>query len=102
MHIPHRPPQLDRQAANRLVPNTTFRLVSEFRPVSGRSDVLGCFEVLLTEEDGMPAPCAINFHHVSLGQRDRFGVVLFSLSAERWSEVRNALLRACGFDHESE
>ena len=59
-------------------------------------------EVLLTEEDGMPAPCAINFHHVSLGQRDRFGVVLFSLSAERWSEVRNALLRACGFDHESE
>ena len=59
-------------------------------------------EVLLTEEDGMPAPCAINFDHVSLGQRVRFGAVLCSLSAERWPEVRSALLRACGFDNESE
>jgi len=59
-------------------------------------------EVLLTEEDGMPAACAINFDHVSLGQRDRFGAVLCSLSAERWPEVRSALLRACGFDNESE
>jgi hypothetical protein len=50
----------------------------------------------------MPAPCAINFDHVSLGQRDRFGTVLCSLSAERWPEVRKALLHACGFDHESE
>jgi mRNA interferase MazF len=55
-------------------------------------------EVLLTEEDGMPTPCAINFDHVSLGHRDRFGAVLCSLSGERWPEVRHALLRACGFD----
>ena len=59
-------------------------------------------EVLLTEVDGMPAPCAINFDHVSLGQRDRFGAVPRSLSAERWPEVRNASLRACGFDHKAE
>jgi mRNA interferase MazF len=57
-------------------------------------------DVLLTEKDGMPATCAVNFDHVSLGQRDRFGSVLCSLSAGRWPEVSIALLRACGFDQE--
>ena len=55
-------------------------------------------EVLLTEEDGMPAACAANFDHVSLGQRDRFGTVLCTLSERRWPEARRALLSACGFD----
>ena len=55
-------------------------------------------EVLLTEEDGMPAACAVNFDHVSLGQRDRFGTVLCTLSERRWPEARRALLSACGFD----
>ena len=55
-------------------------------------------EVLLTEEDGMPAACAVNFDHVSLGQRDRFGTVLCTLSEQRWPEARRALLSACGFD----
>ena len=54
-------------------------------------------EVPLTEEDGMPVPCAVNFDHISLGQRDRFGSVLCSLPPERWLEVRHALLTACGF-----
>jgi len=45
-------------------------------------------EALLTEEDGMPAACAVNFDHISLGQRDRFGTCLCTLSAERWPEVR--------------
>ena len=57
-------------------------------------------EVLLTEEDGMPAACAVNFDHLSLGQRDRFGSVLCTLSEQRWPEVRRALLTACGFDLE--
>ena len=57
-------------------------------------------EVLLTEDDGMPTACAVNFDHVSLGQRDRFGAVLCSLSEDRWPEVRRALLTACGFDQE--
>lgn len=26
-------------------------------------------EVLLTEEDGMPAACVLNFDHISLGER---------------------------------
>jgi len=59
-------------------------------------------EVLLTEEDGMPTACAVNFDHISLGQRDRFGTVICNLSVERWPEVRSALLTACGFNWESE
>jgi mRNA interferase MazF len=55
-------------------------------------------EVLLTEEDGMPAVCAINFDHVSLGQRDRFGAMMCRLPESRWSEARRALLKACGFE----
>ena len=57
-------------------------------------------EVLLTEEDGMPIGCAVNFDHRSLGQRDRFGAVLCTLPEQRWPEVRSALLLACGFDRE--
>jgi mRNA interferase MazF len=54
-------------------------------------------EVFLTEEDGMPVACAVNFDHVSLGERDRFGSLLCTLSERRWPEVRRALLTACGF-----
>jgi mRNA interferase MazF len=54
-------------------------------------------EVLLTERDGMPLACALNFDHLSLAQRDRFGPVLCTLSERRWTEVRTALLTACGF-----
>lgn len=57
-------------------------------------------EVLLTEKDGVPAACAVNFDHISLGQRDRFGSVLCTLPAQRWPEVRRALLIACGFGQE--
>ena len=55
-------------------------------------------EVVLTEGDGMPAACAVNFDHISLGRRDRFGSVWCTLPGERWTEVRRALLIACGFD----
>ncbi len=57
-------------------------------------------EVLSTQEDGMPAACAVNFDHLSLGQRDRFGSVLRTLSEQRWPEVRRALLVTCGFEQD--
>jgi mRNA interferase MazF len=57
-------------------------------------------EVLLTEEDGMPAACAANFDHLALGQRNRFGSVLCTFSEQRSPEVRRGLLTACGFDQE--
>jgi mRNA interferase MazF len=54
--------------------------------------------VLLTQADGMPVPCALNFDHVSLAQRDRLGPVLCSLPDSRWPEIKSALLTACGFE----
>jgi mRNA interferase MazF len=54
-------------------------------------------EVVLTADDGMPATCALNFDHVSLGQRDRIGALLCNFPEGRWTEVRQALLVACGF-----
>lgn len=95
----------------------TFRLPDERRPVLvlTRDEVIDRLneiivapvtrtirgvrtEVLLTEEDGMPAACAVNFDHASLAQRDRFGSALCTLPEQRWPEVRSALLTACGFD----
>jgi mRNA interferase MazF len=55
-------------------------------------------EVVLTPDDGMPVVSAINFDHVALAQRSRLGAALASLPESRWSEVRSALLTACGFD----
>lgn len=55
-------------------------------------------EVVLTEDDGMPVACALNFDHVSLAERNRIGSVLCRLVDTRWPEVRQALLFACGFE----
>jgi len=54
-------------------------------------------EVTLTQNDGMPVECALNFDHVSLAQRDRIGGVLCNLPETRWPEVERALMIACGF-----
>jgi mRNA interferase MazF len=58
-------------------------------------------EVLLTPDDGIPTPCALNFDHVALAQRDRIGAVLCTLPVARWPEVRRSLLIACGFAPEA-
>lgn len=90
----------------------TFRLPDKRRPVLvlTRDEVLDCLneisvapvtrtvrglrtEVPLTEEDGMPTACAVNFDHISLGQRDRFGSVLCNLSPERWAASGEASAR---------
>jgi mRNA interferase MazF len=55
-------------------------------------------EVELTQQDGMPVACALNFDHVSLAQRDRIGSVVCSLPEGRWREVQRALMIACGFE----
>ena len=54
-------------------------------------------EVVLSEDDGMPTICALNFDHVSLAQRTRIGSALCTLPDSKWPEVRRALLTACGF-----
>ncbi len=55
-------------------------------------------EVVLTRDDGMPAECAINLDHVQTVSRSRIGGLIVPLSADRWREVRAALLFALGFE----
>jgi mRNA interferase MazF len=59
-------------------------------------------EVLLTEADGLPTMCALNFDHVGLAQRSRLEAVITTLPSERWKEVEQALLLACGFTPKDE
>jgi mRNA interferase MazF len=54
-------------------------------------------EVLLSNADGMPETCALNFDHVTLAQRTRLGAVITELPPARWPEIEEALLVACGF-----
>jgi mRNA interferase MazF len=54
-------------------------------------------EVIVTQDDGMPVACALNFDHVSLARKERLGATLTSLREDRWNEVEQALLIACGF-----
>lgn len=54
-------------------------------------------DVVLGPDDGMPVVCALNFDHVALAQRDRFGAVIGTIPENRWPEIRTALLTACGF-----
>jgi len=57
-------------------------------------------EVLLSPLDGMPDACALNFDHIALVQRSRLGAVIAELPAERWPEIEQALMIACGFRDE--
>ena len=54
-------------------------------------------EVVLTPDDGMPVVSALNLDHVALAQRQRIGTLLCNLPEDRWTEVRRALMIACGF-----
>lgn len=54
-------------------------------------------EVVLTEDDGMPTACALNFDHVSLARKERLGATIAHLDESRWAEVERALVIACGF-----
>jgi len=95
----------------------TFRLPDKRRPVMilTRNEVIGSLnelivvpatrtvrglasELVLTQDDGMPVTCALNFDHLSLAQQGRMGPLICTLPGRRWPEVRNALLLACGFE----
>ena len=51
-------------------------------------------EVLLDEDDGMPAPCAINADCTTLVEHHRFDRRICTLSPPRMREVCRALLAA--------
>jgi mRNA interferase MazF len=54
-------------------------------------------EVLLSGDDGLPEPCAVNLDHVQTVARARLGALLTTLSTRRMAEIRDALLFALDF-----
>jgi mRNA interferase MazF len=55
-------------------------------------------EVVLNEEDGMKAPCAVNLHNAVTISQDRLGRRLGHLSSLRMSEICAALRFSLGCD----
>jgi mRNA interferase MazF len=55
-------------------------------------------EVLLNEDDGMKAPCAVNLHNVLTVQQSRLGKRVGRLSTLRMDEICAALAFSVGCD----
>lgn len=48
-------------------------------------------EVVLTEEDGMPKECAINFDHLQTVPKGKIGALIISLDSQKMTDVNNAI-----------
>ena len=48
-------------------------------------------EVLLTQADGMPTDCVVNFDHIQTVSQNKIGSLLTILTPERLKEVREAI-----------
>jgi len=55
-------------------------------------------EVVLSEEDGMKAPCAVNLHNAVTVSQQRLGKRVAQLGSERMSEICAALRFSLGCD----
>jgi len=55
-------------------------------------------EVVLSKEDSMKAPCAVNLHHAVTVSQERLGRRVARLSSSRMAEVCAALRFALGCD----
>ena len=55
-------------------------------------------EVVLNEDDGMKAPCAVNLHHAITVPQDRLGRRVAQLSSLRMNEICAALRFSFGCD----
>lgn len=53
-------------------------------------------EVILTENDGMPRECAINFDHIQTVSKGKIGAYITSLSQTRLAQTKTAILFALG------
>jgi mRNA interferase MazF len=55
-------------------------------------------EVVLSEEDGMKAPCAVNLHNAVTVYQQRLGKRVARLGSARVTEIRTALRFSLGCD----
>lgn len=56
------------------------------------------WEVALTEADGVPAPCVVKPEWIRIVDRASLGPLIATLPADRWLEIRTALLDILGFE----
>jgi mRNA interferase MazF len=89
-----------------LTRNDVIDRLNEIIVVSATRTIRGLTtEVVLTADDGMPAPCALNFDHVALAQRDSASPPSHSLNALHeqgheicLSDLLSAYRRPCAED----
>jgi mRNA interferase MazF len=55
-------------------------------------------EVVLTEDDGLPSPCAANFDNLQTVPKSNIGDRITRLTARKMKETGAAVLFALGFD----
>jgi len=48
-------------------------------------------EIFLSQSDGMPRECAINFDHIQTVQKNKIGALISTLSNDRLVEVKQAI-----------
>jgi mRNA interferase MazF len=51
-------------------------------------------EVCLSENDGMPKDCAINFDHIQTVSKSKIGSLIMTLMPEKLKQVRDAIIFA--------
>ena len=51
-------------------------------------------EVFLSENDGMPKDCAINFDHIQTVSKSKIGSLIMTLMPEKLKQVRDAIIFA--------
>jgi len=54
-------------------------------------------EVMLTQSDGMSKECAINLDHIQTVSKSKIESLITTLTSEKMTELRSALLFALGF-----
>ena len=51
-------------------------------------------EVFLSENDGMPKDCAINFDHIQTVSKSKIGALIMTLMPEKLNQVSDAIIFA--------
>jgi mRNA interferase MazF len=51
-------------------------------------------EVFLSESDGMPRDCAINFDHIQTVSKEKIGALITTISSQQSKQVREAIIFA--------
>ena len=78
---------------------SSIALLSYVTVASITSSIRGvASEIVLSEEDGMKVPCAVNLHNLSTVRKDHLGRRVTQLSLSRMREVCKALEFAVGCD----